>query len=374
MSDPTADNDGPPLTVVHVSTQMTWRGGEGQADLLVRGLAARGHRCVVAARDGGEFARRLADAGIDVRTYRGKARSLRSLWGIRRVLRDVAPDIVHFHDTHALTSGGIAALALPVVRVYTRRVDFAIRSGWRYRRLCDVVVAISAAVEDVCRQGGIEDAQLRRVYSGVDPARVDGGDRARGRSTLELEEDDILLLCVAALTDHKGHRWLLEALPDVLQQQPRLVVGLAGDGELREELEAQSRRLQIDSRVRFLGYRDDVPDLLRAADLFVLPSHLEGLGTTLMDAMLAGVPIVCTTAGGMKEVVGADGSLDEPVAWTCPPRDAEALQQALLSALQAEDVRHGRVRRARRRAERLFTADAMVEGNLRVYRELLKRR
>ena len=81
---------------------------------------------------------------------------------------------------------------------------------------------------------------------------------------------------MAKLTDHKGHRFLLEALPAVIQKLPNVVLALAGDGELHEALRRQADRLGVFA-VRFLGFRHDVPDLIQAADLFVLPSHLEGL-------------------------------------------------------------------------------------------------
>ncbi len=160
---------------------------------------------------------------------------------------------------------------------------------------------------------------LRVVHDGVDPARVRAGDRGRGRRSLALTDDQALLLTVAKLTDHKGHRFLLDALPAVIQKVPNVVVALAGDGELRETLQQQAEQLGVASHVRFLGYRDDVPDLIQAADLFVLPSHMEGLCSTLIDVMLAGCPIVTTTAGGIPDLVGGE-SATEPVAWTVPPR------------------------------------------------------
>ncbi len=154
------------------------------------------------------------------------------------------------------------------------------------------------------------------------------------------------------MTDHKGHRFLLDALPAVFQQFPRLTVALAGDGELRETLQEQAERLGLLPHVRFLGYRDDVPDLIHAADVFVLPSHLEGLCTTLIDVMLAGRTIVTTTAGGIPDLVGANDVDGEPVAWLAPPRNPAALAETILRALASADqcAVHARAGAAARRA------------------------
>ena len=136
----------------------------------------------------------------------------------------------------------------------------------------------------------------------------------------------------------------------------------------------QARRLGIDSHVRFLGYRKDVPDLIMAADLFVLPSHLEGLCTSLIDVMCAGRPIVATTAGGIPDLVGLGDADAGPLAWLVPPRDPSALAKAIQEALASAEQRAVRQRRAQQRAVRTFTANHMVEATLAVYRAVLAER
>ncbi len=224
---------------------------------------------------------------------------------------------------------------------------------------------------------------LRVVHDGVDPDRVGGGDRRRGRCSLGVSKDQLLLVTIAKLTDCKGHRFLLEALPAVIEKHPGLTVAFAGDGELREPLEQQARRLGVEQHVRFLGYRHDVPDLIQAADLYVHPSHQEGLCSTIIEAMLAGRTIVTTVAGGIPDLVGGEplpsplAPLPEvegkrgPVAWTVPPCNSAALAEAILRALASPQTCATMQERARRRAEELFAAECMVEATLAVYREVL---
>jgi glycosyltransferase involved in cell wall biosynthesis len=361
-----------PLTVVLVSTQRKWHGGEGQARLLARGLRQRGHHCSILARRNGVFAAQMASEGFEVATFSGNGRSLSALWRIRRHLCRVRPHVLHYNDPHAMTCAGLASLGLDIpARVASRRVDFAVRWAFRYRTLSDQGICVSRAVARVCREGGISPELIRVVHEGVDPSRVRSGDRRRGRQALGLSDEQPLLLTVATLTDHKGHTFLLDAMPAVVRAYPKVCLALAGDGQLTAALQAQAKRLGIDGSVRFLGYRDDVPDLINAADLFVLPSQMEGLCTTLIDVMLAGKPIATTTAGGIPDLTGSNDPDCEPVAWTVPPRDSGALAEAICEALASPEKCAVFQDRARLRAEQLFTADHMLDSTLSVYRELL---
>jgi glycosyltransferase involved in cell wall biosynthesis len=358
--------------VVLVSTRPNWYGGEEQFYLLAEGLRRRGHDVRILARRGGTFAERMTAERFEVLAFSGNGLGPAALWSMRRGLRRFSPQVLHYNDSHAATSAGLAAWGLPIpARIAARRVDFPLHSPRQYCWFSDRVVCVSRAVARVCRDGRIPERMLRVVHDGVDPARARSGDWQRGRQSLRLADDEILLLTVAKLTDHKGHRFLLDALPAIVQQFPRLTVALAGDGELRETLQQQAERLGLLPRVRFLGYRDDVPDLIHAADLFVLPSHLEGLCTTLIDVMLAGRTIVTTTAGGIPDLVGVHDTDGPPVAWLAPPRNPTALAETILRALASADQCAVMRERARLRAERFFTADRMVEATLAVYREVL---
>jgi L-malate glycosyltransferase len=364
----------PSLSIAHVSTQRGWHGGEEQARLLCEGLRRLGHENIVFAKRGGRFAERMRTAGFDVRPLPGSGRGPRAIWQLWRAGRKLRPAVVHFHDPHALSGAGLAMIGAPIAaRVVARRVDFPIRSVWRYRHLVDRVISVSTAVAQVCRTSGVPGEKIRIVHDGVDPGRAESGNRQRGRSALGLADDAVLLLTVATLTDHKGHTYLLQALPALRSAlgNRQVVVALAGDGELRAALELEARQRGVDEMVRFLGYRNDIPDLLKAADVFVLPSHLEGLCSTLIDAMFARVPIVATTAGGIPDLLGARNGA-EPVALLAPPRAPAMLASAMIAATLNRDRFAGLVERAQARAQADFTAQQMVAGTLAVYQEVLR--
>ncbi len=165
---------------------------------------------------------------------------------------------------------------------------------------------------------------------------------------------------------HKGQRYLVDAAAEVLRHEPDARFIIAGEGELRQPLEQQIRHLHLEKHVMLAGFRPDVLSLHRAFDIFVMSSVTEGLGTSLLDAMAAGKPVVATRTGGIPEVVE-----DLVTGILVPPRDTRAMAGALITLLGDADLRArmGAAGLARVQAE--FTAERMVEHTLRVYGQVV---
>jgi glycosyltransferase involved in cell wall biosynthesis len=332
-------------------------------------MAARGHDVVVACRAGGVLAERTRAAGLAVREMRFRG----DLWpaaalALASTLKEMRPDVVHLHDPHAVSAGLLARRLAPGRRalVATRRVDFALR-GFLSRRkyaACDRVIAVSDAIAGVLRRGGLPAERVRLVYEGVPdrPAQPGGQDALR---ELGIPEDAPVVGNVAALTGHKDQATLLAAAARVGVRRPDARFVIVGEGELRGRLEALSRDLGLERRCIFAGFRADLDRLIPAFTVFCLSSHMEGLGTSLLDAMAFGVPVVATAVGGIPEAV-TDGVTGRLV----PPRDPDALAAALVEALAHPARRAEWGRAGRQRFEERFTAERMVEATLAVYAEL----
>lgn len=354
-----------PLRTLHVDTELSWRGGEQQALYLARGLAARGHRAEVAAASGSELARRAREAGLDVFEVvaRGEL-APRAILSLAGRLKRGAFDLVHAHTSHAHTLAAIAARLAGVPVVVSRRVDFRRRrspfSAWKYRRLGDRFVAISAAVRDVLVADGVAPGRISVVPSGIDPRRLEGADGARARRSLGLE-DEPLVGSVAHFAAHKGLDVLIAAAPAVLARFPRARFLLAGDGECAADLKAQAAPLR--DAVLFPGFRADVPDLLAACDVVACPSRMEGLNTTNLDALCLARPLVASRAGGIPEAV-----VDGETGLLVPPEDPAALAAAIVRLLADRALAEKLGAAGRARVLERFTVDAMVEGTLAVYR------
>jgi glycosyltransferase involved in cell wall biosynthesis len=322
-------------------------------------MAARGHSVIVACRAGGKLEERARAAGLDVHPLRFRGDlSPRAMAGLRRLAARFRPTLVHAHDPHALA----AAIVARGPRVASRRVDFGLSgraSRWKYER-CARILAVSGAVAAVLRRDGMAPERVRVVYEGVPDRPPAPGGRAV-LAALGVPAGAPVVGNVAVLADHKDHRTLLEAAALV----PEAHFVIVGDGEERAALEAQAAALGLGGRVIFAGFREDLDQLIPAFDVFCLSSKMEGLGTSLLDAMCFGRPVVATAAGGIPEAV-EDGVTGRVV----PVRDAQALAAALRTVLAdaAERTRFGAAGRARFCSR--FSADRMVEATLAVYEEI----
>lgn len=385
---PLAAAPSPPVTarrapprVLHLNTEPTWRGGEQQLLYLLDGLRARGVPSLLVAQPGAPMAQRARAAGHEVKELRmhGEVDPLAAL-RLHHLLRAGRFGVVHAHTSHAHTLASLAAAPFGRWRrrprvVVARRVDFSIfrrsffgLNGLKYLHGVDAYVTVSEAIRRVLIGDGVPAARITCVHSGIDLAKIEAAPdrREQVRAELGVPPGHLLLANVAHMADHKGQRYLLEALPAVLARRPDVVCAIVGDGELRQELEALAAKLGVTAAVRFPGFRQDVPTILKALDLFVMPSHMEGLGTSVLDAMAAGVPVVGTEAGGMPESIehGVTGLV-------CPVRDAGALARAILSLLDDPALARRLADAGAARVRERFSTEAMVEGTLRVYERLV---
>jgi glycosyltransferase involved in cell wall biosynthesis len=353
------------VRIVHVDSARGWRGGQNQVLLTARGMERRGHEVIVACRARSALRDRARAAGLDVQEIAfGGDFVPGPVFALRSLVRRFRADVVHVHDPHAAA----AALWLgspPTRLIASRRVDFGLRgplSRWKYAR-CRRVIAVSQAVARVLERDGLPAARVRVVYEGVpDRAPARGGEDAL--RALGVPAGVPVVGNVAALTAHKDHATLLAAAARVLARIPEARFVIVGQGELEGPLRAQARALGVEGRVLFAGFRADVDGLLPAFDVFCLSSHMEGLGTSLLDAMCYGRAVVGTAAGGIPEAV-EDGVTGRVV----PPRQPEALAAALTEVLVDRARREAMGKAGRARFLARFTADRMVDETLAVYAE-----
>jgi len=289
-------------------------------------------------------------------------------WKLACIVRRYKVDIIHAHTGHAHLHACLANLLAGQGKVVvTRRVDFRPADNavtrWKYAR-AHRIVAVSHYVAQVLRDYGVEPAKLAVIHSAQDPARFEVEPIARRE--LAVPEGAPLLVCVAALVEHKDHGTLLDAMPLVLRHRPEVHLLLVGNGPLRPHIERQIKRLKLESHVHLLGHRDDVPRILRAADLFVLPSKMEGLGGACLEAMLAYLPVVACAAGGVPEFVRhlETGLL-------VPPGDSAGLAQAILRVLGDGHLASKLVENGRKLVLTDATVTPMLQQYLLLYEETL---
>jgi L-malate glycosyltransferase len=344
------------MRVLHVDSGREWRGGQQQVLLLCRELArhAEVEQTLVTRLDS-ELARRVAADGGQVR---GTAWEIgldpRAWWQLRREISSFQPDVIHVHDSHALTLAATVAMGRTLIA--TRRVDFHVGGGrfgaWRRP---DRIIAVSAAVKLVLTSDGIAPDAVVVIPDGIDPNEV----RASStpplgiRRQLRLEEKTPLAVNAAALVDHKDQRTLVRAAEHARNREPGLHWVIAGDGPLHGALHAEITRLGLADRVHLVGYIDRVNALITEASVFVMSSKEEGFGSVLLNALALGRPIVATAAGGIPEVLPAEVLV--------PVGASEALADRVVEALHRPMVLPFPPR---------FTASAVAGQVLEVYKAL----
>lgn len=242
---------------------------------------------------------------------------------VARILRSEAPDILHTSLFYANFFGRLASLfARPRAVVseersmYTEKRFYHVMLDNMLARITDRIIVCSESVLDfTSRQERINRDKFFLIYNSVDESRFDAGiPRSAARKHYGLSENDFAVGSVGSLIPKKGHRFLIEALSGLSRDIPGLKLLLVGSGESQDDLKGMVSGLNMDAQTVFMGERNDVPDIMRAIDVFVLPSLQEGFPRTLLEAMYTGLPVVASNISGIPELIrdGANGFLVSP--------------------------------------------------------------
>jgi glycosyltransferase involved in cell wall biosynthesis len=282
-------------------------------------------------------------------------------------------DLVHAHLYHANLYARFAAKCAGVPSVITVHNTYAKRKwhrqllNWHLARSTAKIIAVSeAARQDILQYDHVAPDKVVTILNGIELQRSQSAlTQEQAREKLGLAADRKVLVCVGRLVEQKGHTYLLQALAELKQRWPEIHLLVAGDGDWRQRLEAEAASLQLQPHVSFLGTRSDIADILRAADIYVMPSLWEGLALALLEGMAAGLPVLATSVGGAPDVLG-DGAFGRLVA----PGKADLLVQALDGLLSSPQLRQQLANAARQRAQD-YDAGKMVAAVSQIYRDSL---
>jgi glycosyltransferase involved in cell wall biosynthesis len=297
-----------------------------------------------------------------------------------QVLRRIRPDVVHFHVpwAPACYEGVLAACAARVpVRIRTEQNPVPHVQGAKQRlkmRLLDASIHHLVYVSQSNERSHTANLGRRRdrtsvIPNGVDPSAVtttrDPATRRAIRNCLGLPLDSVIALMMAGLVERKGPLDFVRAAGVAASLQPALHFAILGDGPLRTEAEVLAVELGIADRVHFLGHRLDARQQLGGFDIFVQPSHYEGMALTMLEALAAGLPLVTTRTDGVEDVLPGDrGALIVDV------RNWTALGRAMAEAAAQAELRQELAAVSQRRVLDHFTVDTMCDRYARLYRSL----
>lgn len=326
------------------------------------------------------FVEELKNADIPLVTLnmrRGVA-DPRAVFRLLKILREWKPDIVHSHMVHANLLARVVRIfcKMPVLISTAHSID----EGGRWREvayrltdpLADLTTNVSrAAVERYIRVGAAPKNKIRFMPNGIDTTKFKPNKAAGQRLRNELGVVNYFVwLAVGRFEEAKDYPNMLRAFSMIVSKKTDVVLLLVGQGSLMEEVKKIASELNLEDKVQFLGVRRDVPDLMNAADAYVMSSAWEGMPMVLLEAGACGLPVVATDVGGNSEVV-----LNGKTGFIVPPRNPETLAQAMekMMALPKEKrLEMGKAGRAYIEAN--YSLEHAVDQWEALYMELLQRK
>ena len=359
------------LSIAHIDTETSWRGGQRQVIELIKGLSKLGQKNILFCKHSSEIAQKAEETGIDVikLPLRGEW-DIVSAFKLRSYIKKNNVDIVHTHTSHAHT---IAQMALTGVNtcklVVSRRVDFHVNNyfskKYKYGKRVDKIITVSDAIKRVLIEDGINPELLVTIRSGFVAGEFGNNHKNINlRKKLGFAEDVVVVSTVAALAAHKAHHVLLKAANLVLKKHPDVKFLFAGEGDMRSVIEKDINNLGLKDSVILLGFIKGIGAVYRASDIFAMTSEEEGLCTSILDAMYFGLPIIATSAGGIPELVqdGINGFI-------VPVNDYMSFAERLNVLIEDIDRREKMGLRSSDILEQ-HTVENTIEKTLSVYHEI----
>lgn len=328
------------LRIKHISTAETWRGGEQQIAYLIKYLNGKTIQTLFCPENAALNTKIQNDIPLEHFIKNGSL----LVQAAKKLYRNeqVAPsNIIHCHDSHAHNIYLLSSLlfGLKTHAVITRRIEKPITSivskyKYNYPQI-EKIACVSEAVKRRLEPSIRIKSKLTTIHSGIDIDKFKQNQTANIlKKEFQLPKDSILIGNIGALTDQKDHETFIKTAKEIIQQNPNTYFFIAGEGELKEILLNQIALENLKDHVFLLGFRNDIPELLQSFDIFLFTSIFEGIGTTLLDAMAANVPIVSTNVSGIPEIITHNFN-----GFIHPPKDVKHLTESTLYLLKSKELR-----------------------------------
>lgn len=347
------------MKVLEVNTEKTWRGGERQTLYTCKGLLDAGCEVSLLCLKGNPLAQKAKEEGVETI----EVASNFSAWQYL-VSNSGKYDIVHVQTAKAQTLAVFSKFFHKTPVVYTRRVDFQLKSGglslWKYKKT-DKLVAISNAIRQI-----MEKQELTNIS--VIPSVVIKKHLNKQRAEEFLDKLNLqgkkVVATIAAMVPHKDPLTMVSAIKELKSLRDDFVFLHFGDGELMEEVKTAIELNDLKDVYYPLGYIEGVEDFYAVFDVFVMSSQEEGLGSSVLDAFLYQVPVASTDAGGLKETVEGRGLLS-------PMHDAKALAQNISKLLDNAELSDELRQRAYQEVKEKYTLEYSTQEYLKLFRSLI---
>jgi len=376
------------IKVLHIITHLPIGGAQDNTLLTVERLDRKNYNITLLSGPEGNWRNRagnIKDIKVIYMTSLVRpirlVRDFQAMFKMIKLMRESKYDIVHTHQAKAGVLGRVAAwiVGVPVIVHTYHSFPFhdymTVLERFVYIRIEKIIAKLTdqlIAVSELNLQKGVKlgiasQHKFLTIYSGIDFSRFDISVNVSDvKKSLDIPDADQIVGMIGRLSEQKAPQYLVQAIPLVLEKFPNTTFLFVGDGNLRKQLETIADECGIGEKIKFLGFREDIPTLLHIMDIFVLTSLWEGLGRSLTEAMFVGKPVIATAVEGVPELVenGETGLL-------ISPKDVAATAASLLQLLASPEKRKQLGRNAHEKVISNFNAALMVRKIDQLYHNLL---
>ncbi len=365
------------LTILHTEASKGWGGQEIRIFQESLRFAELGHRVLIACHKGSGIARQSEEAGLPLRIIPMRfACDPAAIYSFLGLIKAEKVDIIHTHSSKDSWIAGMAGRISETPVVRSRHLSTPVGQSWIttfvYRYLCDIIITSGIHIKEaLIARNRLDPDKIVSIPAGVDTEKYNANIRGDNvRSEFGLKDSYPIIGSVAILRRWKGHHHLLEAVPKIISVFPDAKFLIAGDGPQWDNLNRQIRELGIEKHVIMTGFREDIPEIMAALDIFVLPStSSEATSQVIPQAFAIGRPVIATDAGGLPEIIedGVTGLL-------ISPGDREAIAGAILRMAEHKEEAQKMAVKGRDKILKDFTFQGMIDRTAGVYYDVLEKR
>lgn len=363
-----------PIKVLHLSSESTWRGGEQQIIYLVEETRKLGVDAVIGCKRGSVVEEYCQTNDIPFHALDFKsAYDFSTAREIIKICNEGQFDLIQTHTSKSHTISVIAGLiGLDIPQIMTRRVDFPVKDNWfskfkyNYSKIARII-CISETIRKITEPDIRDKSKLVTIHSGTDMKKFEPFRASNWlRQEYGLTEDVVVIGNTSAISDQKDYPTFIETAELIMRREYDVRFFIIGDGPQREEIQELVRKKGLEDKIIFTGFRKNITEILPSLDLFLFTSQTEGLGTSVLDAMAAGVPIVATNAGGVSEMVE-----NKKNGMLCTVKDSECLSRSALRILDTPEFGQELVANGYETVKK-FSKEKTAKSTLELYKEILK--
>lgn len=361
------------LKVLHLSSEKAWRGGEQQIAYLIDELSAAGVDSYVAVRKASAFEEYVQRKNLPHISLPFKnSFDLTTAWSVRQFCRQHGIDIVHLHSAKSHTIGVLSSLfGNSSTLILSRRVDFPpkqnVLTRWKYNHpSIKRIVCVSDKIKETMKAYVKHPERCITIHSGVDLTKfTDISPSPLLHREFNINANTLLIGNTSALDEHKDYFTFIDTIHILLKKKLPVQGLIIGTGPLEETLKTYVLSLGLSKEIVFTGFRNDIKKILPSLSVFLMTTRIEGLGTSILDAFLAGVPVVSTKAGGIPEMV-----MHEQTGMLAPIGDAQTLAAHVERILNDTRFKNSLTEGAKQKVKE-FSKERTAEKTLMLYQEVL---